>query len=56
MGKVKYNKKYKYYERKILINGHPITVIGNIKKHLEKLPYRLNSNIRIKTDNKRSKR
>jgi len=43
MGKVKYNKSTKMYERYILINGVSTIVYFPKKDYLEKLPYRLHS-------------
>ncbi len=55
MGKVKYNKETKQYERDILINDIPTTLSFPEKKGLEELPYRLYSKIRIKKKNATNK-
>lgn len=46
MGKVRYNKKTKQYERDILVNDVPTIVSFPKKEHLEKLSYRLYSKLK----------
>jgi hypothetical protein len=52
MGKVKYNKNTKYFERRILINGVSILISFPKKKYLEELPYRINSANRFRHNKK----
>ena len=41
--KVKYLKKYKTYSRRIKINGVSVEIWSKDKKHLEEVPYNLES-------------
>lgn len=52
MGRVRYNRKTKQYERDILINDIPAKVNFPKRKHLEELPYRLYSKTRTKSNKK----
>ena len=55
MGKVKYNKKTKCFERTILINDIPTLAYNINKEELEKLPYRIYSKVIRKTKTEREK-